>query len=262
MAHPPCPPGWGTITADARRVRRRRAVVAHLVITTETTMLHLPRHWVKAYEAGEASSFAIARAVGSSETTVLRALRREGVAIRRPGTGPGVPRVEVPEHLAEAYRDGRISVHRIARTLGRSDGAVRRALRRLGLSTTDYRRRRAERPGGEVPEHLAEAYRDGRITIPGIARTLGRSNSAVYNVLRRLGFNTAGYRQRLAERNRTIVEAYRSGKSICKLAERFQITRQRVFQILQAAARSGGAAREAPTERGPGRARGRGPQGP
>jgi transposase-like protein len=196
-------------------------------------VLHLPERWAKAYETGETNSSEIAREVGSTPQTVLQALRRQGVSTRPRGR-PRTTALRLPEHWLRAYEAGEASSIDIAREVGSTPATVLKALRRGGVSIrsaggTSANQRRLVQP----PEHLVEAYREGRMRPSEIAKVLGCSPSVLCHAMRRLGVDRSGYRRRLDERNRTIIAAYRGGETLTQLAHRFQLTRQRVFQIVQ-----------------------------
>jgi transposase-like protein len=145
---------------------------------------------VLAYAAG-AGSVAVGVSLGISYQTVLRELKRAGVAIRHHG-GPGGHRERVSAagamRIANLYYrvlDGRrLTVAAVARRCGVTPGAVYSTLRRLNPGLRPSRQRGRQTivlPVVEVTALLA-GYRSGR-SLQDLARLHGVSTSVVMRCL-------------------------------------------------------------------------------
>lgn len=86
---------------------------------------------ISGYVAGTISSYQIAERLGISQPTVLKKLKEAGVDTSRNRTQE--PKVIIPPEIIRSYSRKKIGMEDIAKTLGCSRGAVRKALHRAGV---------------------------------------------------------------------------------------------------------------------------------
>lgn len=84
-----------------------------------------------------------------------------------------------------------------------------------------------------IPLELVKAYKARQITIYEIGEKIGRSPSTVFHALQDQGVDTTRHRNRLEERNRQVVAAYRQHRNLETVRKAFGLTKQRVYQIVE-----------------------------
>lgn len=131
---------------------------------------HQPRLQDRAWLVGEygvngRSAADVAREVGCSETAVLEALHRHGIAVRTRGGGarraPMPAELRDAEWLSQTYASG-LSIRLIARQLGVSGSAVAAALRRAGVTRRAVGNTRPPRTRHSEAPIVAPVGRPGR----------------------------------------------------------------------------------------------------
>lgn len=146
-----------------------------------------PDYLQAAYVEDQMTVEAIAAEVGTTASTVCRWLAAYGIARR--GHRPGVDNVLYEERLTPEFLALRLSEHAsvkdIAREVGCSNTAVRRALTRCGLGGA-INGLRPPRPPCAPAAELRRLYEAG-LTLEAIARHVGVSRSKVRADLSRFG---------------------------------------------------------------------------
>ena len=128
----------------------------------------------------------VAAAVGISTTRITAALKRHGIALRKPGWVDGVPPPPITaEQLHQLYVQGEMRIDETAAALETTDTRVRAALRRHGIPIRPERRPLP--PLGLTKEALTDLYVHQRLDDDQIGELHGVPPWRVRQRIRELG---------------------------------------------------------------------------
>lgn len=194
-----------------------------------------PEQMAEMYKDGQTLD-AIGRHYGVTRQRVHQVLKEQGLSKADKGSTYGGRRAAI-EHMRTLYQSGK-TMAQIAELMGVSRQNVQQAFKRYGVkrALTEVQKAPRKKVVGNVDITAVITQYQAGATLASIANTLGCDTSTVYYLLKRYGFTrTTGIdvTNIPPDVSTRIVQDFKDGASIDKLAQRYGETAERIKLLLE-----------------------------